>query len=127
MRRQNRKTLRIRVVLPRSDNERKHRTPRVTIEQVGESEYIKKLKAEIIQREKYIEDAEKNKIDITNPLIAEILYHINQKGEITKERLSCDLQFTHKVSHNISNLLLRQKLIRRKKNKRGRWLYMKLT
>jgi len=127
MRYQNRKPLRIRTVIPESNARSEITRPTDTIASVGETEYIKSLKANIIKRQKYIKAAEKNKIETSNPLITEILWQINQRGEITEEGLSRDLQFTHKVIHNINNFLLRNKLIKRKKNKRGNWLYIKLT
>lgn len=117
----NRKPMRETVIKP--ENNDIIRNTKVNIVDIGVTDYMKSLKANIEKREQDKKDAEENNIAKDNYFISEVLWHIRVKGEVSEPRLARDLGLTNKVIHNVSNLLIEAKLITHKKNKRGSIIY----
>jgi hypothetical protein len=81
------------------------------------------LKQKIAEREKAKEDAESGDLTLENQFVIEVLEIVQLVGTITEPKLARRLVVTNKVIHNVGNYLRGKKLIRRKKNKRGQWIY----
>ena len=128
MKRHNGLPMRILIIPSESDIPYTTTRPTDTIASVGgPTEYVAALQANILKREQDIKDAEKNKVKIENYLLEEILFMLQTIGAVTENRLMREFQTTKNVIHNVCNLLLKSKLINRKRNTRGIWIYMKVT
>lgn len=115
MQRRNGEAMRIRYIpLERTDSVTRAAVTRLTC-----TEHVKRVMAKIKQRENDIASASKGDVTLTNMILLESVDRVNTAGEMTIERLARDLGVSNKVIRNVTNLLLRQGILGRRRSKRG--------